>query len=185
MEAKLRYRKEVGSSHYTKRSVRKSRKQIKPKSAESPKPTITIEHPRSPPRIDFIQRNIDAASAAKSRQPLPVPVSRKQCIIDATHELGAIPDYVTERKIAIEIENSIPDEARCPPGKRLLTEEEKIRLVKDLLLQKYNIEQKLAHEPLKMNTLAQLKQHEAMEQRLEEIDTAVEYLKHKYVFVSE
>lgn len=183
MEAKLRYRKELGSSHFRKQNIRKSHKNVKPKVQESPEPIP--QTPRSPPRIDFIQRNIDTASTARSRQPNPSPISRKQCIIDATHELGTIPDYVTDRKIAIEIENSIPDEARCPPGKRLMTEEEKISIIRDLLIQKYNIEQKLAHEPLKMNTLAQLRQHEAMEQRLEEIDTAVEYLKHKYVFVSE
>lgn len=188
MEAKLRYRKELSSSHFAKPKIGKlSPRKYKPNVVkESVDQEIKSESPRQgTPRIDFIQRNIEIAATSKSRQLKPLPKSRKQCVVDATHELGAIPDYITDRKIAIEIERSIPDEARCPPGKRLMTEEEKTSAIQSLLLQKRHIEEAFSHEPLQIDTLIQLKRHESMDQRLRDIETAIDYLKHKYVFVSE
>ena len=189
MEAHLRYRKQLSSVAFGGTGVRKSvKRQLAPKTeAENHVENVANQKPekRQKPRIDFIQRNIDTAANAPSRQKRVEPISRKQALIDSTHVPGAIPRYVAERNERLEIERSTPKEARCPPGMRMLSEQEKMDAISNLNSQKAEIERTLGHAPLRIESHAMQKHQRELEQQLNEIERSLEQLNRKYVFVPE
>jgi hypothetical protein len=195
MEAHLRYQKQLGSRVFPKAGPkltgpRPLRKHKATENAENPPPEIGEEpvvplSERSTPRINFIQRNIQTASVSKSRQKVQRSISKKEVVIGATHQAGAIPRYVSERKEQMEREKNTPREARPPAGMRLLSEDEKAKAMSNLGAQKDEIEQVLARAPLVIESQTLLRKHREMEEQLKELDHSVEQLKRKYVFVPE
>lgn len=189
MEAHLRYRKQLNSTTFGKASTRRSIKRAPLQKVDEENREQNDTHQKverkHKPRIDFIQRNIDSAAKAPSRQKKVEPISRKQALIDNTHVPGAIPRYVSERNEQMEIERTTPREARCPPGMRLLSEQEKLDAISNLTSQKSEIERTLGHAPLRIESQAMQKQQRQMEQQLDEIERSLEQLNRKYVFVPE
>jgi hypothetical protein len=187
MEAHLRYRKDLNSVAFgqpkSARVAKKPGKKVPPTEIEN-EPT-TMNAARKPPRIDFIQRNIDSASSSRSRLKKKIPTSSKEAILDAVHKPGSIPRYVSARKEAILVEKNTPQEAKCLPGTRLLTEAEKLDSLETLTEQKAEIEEILAHAPLHIESQTLLRHHRQMEDQLTQIEKSIEQLNRRYVFVPE
>jgi hypothetical protein len=68
-------------------------------------------------------------------------------------------------------------ESACPPGMRLLSEEEKLDSLKALGNCKEEIDETLGHAPLRIESQVLIKQE------LQDIDRSMEQLKRKSVFV--
>ena len=204
MEARLRYQKELRSGGVTKNINTKAPKKkvaAKPppepkKKVEKPEPEpvnkvdITHSAPKEipkaygEPRIDFIQRNINQAANQKSRAKNDKTTTRKDKIINQKHAPGEIPRYSTKRATDTE-STSYEDEMVCPPGMRLLSEEEKAQAIEDLTEQKKEIESTLGRSPLRIESPQLLRQQRMLEQELKDIEASLEQLKKKYVFVPE
>jgi hypothetical protein len=191
MEAHLRYRKDLSSSVFDRpKSARTVKKHIKDEDVPNEnEDTITCGNTartsRKKPRIDFIRRNIETAATSRSRLKRKVPISAKAAIIDAVHKPGSIPRYVSARKEAMLAERNTPKEARCPPGMRLLSDEEKLESMAVLTEQRAEIEEILGHAPLHIESHTLLRQHRQMEEQLGSIERSMEQLNRKYVFVPE
>jgi hypothetical protein len=195
MEAHLRYQRQLGSRVFPKagpkltgpKPLRKHKitENGENHPAEAQEEVVVPLSERSAPRINFIQRNIQAAAASKSRQKVQRSVSKKELLVGATHQAGTIPRYVSERKEQMEKETNTPREAHPPPGMRLLSEDEKTAAMSNLGAQKDEIEQTLARAPLVIESQTLLRKHRQMEEQLKELDHSVDQLKRKYVFVPE
>lgn len=204
MEARLRYQKELRSGGVTKNINAKTaqkKKVAKPptetkKKVEKPPPEpvnkvdITRSAPKEipkaygEPRIDFIQRNINQAANQKSRAKNDKTTTHKDKIINQKHAPGEIPHYYAKRSADTESIN-YEDEMACPPGMRLLSEEEKAQAIEDLTEQKKEIEATLGRSPLRIESPQMQRQQRMLEQELKDIESSLEQLKKKYVFVPE
>ena len=191
MEAKLRYQKELrsGSRNSTKSKLKKL---DYPQNGKINKIDITHSAPKEitkaygAPRIDFIQRNIEQASNQKSRAKGPKVINHKEKVVNRKHAPGEIPDYYSQR--ALDMEKSshcYEDGSVCPPGMRLLSEEEKAIAIDDLTEQKQEIESTLGRAPLRIESPQLQRQQRMLEQQLIDIESSLEQLKKKYVFVPE
>ncbi|OHS95137.1 TonB [Tritrichomonas foetus] len=193
MEAKLRYRKEIQSGGVKKGlgSQTKQKKSNTQTKEEINNVDITHSAPKEipkafgAPRIDFVQRNIDQANEQKSRAKEDKVPNRKERIVNKKHAPGEIPDYYAQRAAEQEARNYVPDEPKCPPGMRILTEREKYEALNDLTEQKEEIEKTLGKAPLRIESPQLLRQQRMLEQQLTDIEASLEQLKKKYVFVPE
>jgi hypothetical protein len=182
MEAQLRYRKQLGSKAFG------PQPQAKPKKAAARIPlaeNVQSVEQKPTPRIDFVQRNIDSAAGSKSRQKVKPSLSRKEVILNTCHPPGEIPEAIAQRKKAMIAAKNPPKEQCCPPGCRMLSDEEKLESLAALQSQKEEIEAVLGHAPLRIESQSLLRQQREMEQHLRDIEHSMDQLKKKYVFVPE
>jgi hypothetical protein len=157
----------------------------KPAEQPPPPPPKPVETARSagPPRIDFIQRNIDGASGQKSRaKPAHVPTAKERAA-DARHAPGEVPRYLQARKDAIRGDDRLAPKSQYPPGMRLLSDEEKADAVQGLTEQKEELTARLARMPLRVEGPTALREKRLVEAELDEIDKSIAQLGKKYVFV--
>jgi hypothetical protein len=180
MEAQLRYRKELNSSIFptVHKAPRKNR--ISPQESFTESESEAPSDSKKPPRVDFIQRNIDHAAHSKSRQKVAPEPSRKQLIVDAVHRPGQIPKASRE-KLTEPPQPVQP--IRCPPGTRLLSEAEKMEAIASLEEQKQELEETLGQASLHVEGQARIKRQREMEDGLRGIERSLDQLNRQFVFV--
>jgi hypothetical protein len=184
MEAQLRYRKQLGSMAFGQQPPAKAKKAAaRTPLAENVQPPAAER--KATPRIDFVRRNVDLAARTKSRQKVKPSPSRKELILNACRQPGEIPETIAQRKRDMIAAKNPPKEQRCPPGCRMLSEEEKLESLENLQAQKAEIEEVLGHAPLRIESQSLLRQQREMEQQLRDIEHSMDQLKKKYVFVPE
>jgi hypothetical protein len=181
MEAQLRYRKELNSSIFpmAHKALRKNRISAQESFTESESDVPTDA--KKPPRLDFIQRNIDHAAHSKSRQKVAPEPSKKQLIVDAVHRPGRIPKASREKAKPSQAAQPI----RCPPGTRLLSEAQKAEAIASLEGQKQDLEEVLGHSSLHVEGQARIKRQREMENELRGIERSLDQLNREFVFVPE
>jgi hypothetical protein len=189
MEAQLRYRKDLNSSVFGAAPGKPKKKKslgTKREPTENVQEQPASSHDRKPTRrIDFVKRNIDDAAYSRNRQKVKPGVTRKEAVLNAVHEPGSIPRGVSDRKREI-LEAKMPrKESDCPPGMKMLSEEEKLESLEALGHRKEEIEETLGHAPLRIESQSLIRQHRELEQELQDIDRSIDQLKRKYVFVPE
>jgi hypothetical protein len=187
MEAQLRYRHHLGSDGFKSTfggGQKVSRRPRAPEPARIQKPPAKPDiAPSGLPRLDFVQRNISRAADQKSRaKPAHVPTSKER-IVDARHAPGQIPQYIEVRKAKMDSRNVVPQGDGCPPGMRLLGENEKQESILDLDEQKEEMIAKLSRLPLNIESPTLLREKKMIEAELDEIERSIDQLKKKYVFV--
>jgi len=123
-----------------------------------------------------------SAGRRAAKPPEPPPTAPR------AHEPGHVPAYLRQRK-AEWAANAAEEDARrraeeeCPPGLRLVGEEEKARILDKLAEEKAKANVELRQMPFVIKTQASQQKKDRLEARLEEIDGAVQaYMKDK-VFV--
>jgi hypothetical protein len=182
MEARLRYQQSVSSAAVKQKLGIESPKRPSPKktipSPRAPAPEPEPRPPPSPPRIDFVQRNIDSASDQKSRA--KQPRSPKE---QAMHSPGEVPRYIEARKATIAAENSPRPKSQCPPGMRLLSEEEKEEALRSLKEQKEELTARLGRMPLRIEGPTAIREERMLETELGDVERSIEQLSKKYVYV--
>ena len=104
------------------------------------------------------------------------------------HEPGHVPAYLQRRKaewaaVAQEEAARAAAEAECPPGLRLVGEEEKSRILAKLGEEKAKAELELRQLPFVIKTNATQQKKDRLEARLEEIDGAEQAYQQEKVFV--
>ena len=192
MEAKLRYQKELrtGTCQHP-NSKNKLKKLDYPQNGKINKVDITHSAPKKipnvygEPRIDFIQRNIEQASNQKSRVKGIRPLNHKEKIVNQRHAPGEIPYQSSQQSLNKDKTIRYEDGTVCPPGMRLMSDEEKYIAIDDLTDQKQEIESTLGRAPLRIESPQMLRQQRMLEQQLQDIESSLEQLKKKYVFVPE
>ena len=118
------------------------------------------------------------------RQP-QVPTVPPRDPASTKHEAGAVPAYLQRRKAEWAEEAAAEAErealaAQCPPGLRLVGEEEKARILGTLAAEKEKAEQALLQLPFVIKTQATQRRKDQLEARLLEIDgAATAYSKEK------
>ena len=197
MEARLRMKKEMGSGGVKKKMgvQKETPKHLPPapeiskkttEKAEPPKPSPKAEakpeKPKAPPRIDFIQRNIDQAAEQKSRAKKNV-ATKKEKLIEQRHAPGEIPHYIEATKEKMRMAKEPAKESDCPPGMRLLSEEEKQEAIESLQEQKRDIESQLSKFSLRLESPTILREKRMLEAELDQIEQSIQQLGKKYVFV--
>lgn len=192
MEAKLRYQKELRTGACRKSNTKNKMKKLDyPQNGKINKIDITHSAPKKipnaygEPRIDFIQRNIDQASNQKSRVKGVKPLNRKEIIVNQKHAPGEIPFQSSHSSLNTDKTIRYEDGTVCPPGMRLMSDEEKAIAIDDLTDQKQEIELTLGRAPLRIESPQMLRQQRMLEQQLQDIEASLEQLKKKYVFVPE
>jgi hypothetical protein len=184
MEARFRLRRELASSMFPvpQRWPRKKGIGKRESFVEDLPPIAEAARPK-PPRIDFIQRNIDHAAQTRSRQKVVPRLNRKEAILNTRHEPGVLPRYVRDQRESRFADAPVPEEVRCPPGTRLLTDGEKNEALAALRSRKEELEAAFARAPLRIETQSMQKRHTEMEAQLREIDDSIDKLNKTYVFV--
>jgi hypothetical protein len=130
-----------------------------------------------------VQRNISGACGQKSRaKPDHVP-TYKELVVDTRHAPGEIPHFVGAHKAAMVSKSAVPQADGCPPGMRLLSEQEKQDSIQELTDQKEELTTKLARLPLTIESPTLLREKKLMEIELDEIEKSIDQLKKKFVFV--
>jgi len=131
---------------------------------------------------DFIMRN--RTEALELRPPVEAPEE------DGIHEsFGAVPSYLRERKKRwAEAEEarlaSLPDPS-CPPGTRLMPEDERVETLRDLEESEKELQQMLFRIPLSATAMSLLRRREDLEQKLKKIEDAKIIFSRERVYVAE
>jgi hypothetical protein len=189
MEAQMRFRKDMASCVFGgKKAKPKPKKVVKPPTPENAPPDAADEsksEKKNAPRVNFVRRNIDDAAYSRNRQKVVPAVSRKEAVLRAVHEPGEIPSAISQRKKDLIASKLPPKESDCPPGMRLLSEDEKVESLDALSHRKEEIEETLGHAPLRIESQTLIRQHRELEQELQDIDRSMDQLKRRYVFVPE
>lgn len=181
----MRYRRDVESSVFDPPGRTDRKRPPSARRASRENDSNAIDHPaaKPTPRVNFIQRNVAGASCTKSRQKVRGSVTRKERVLNSIHATGSIPRAVSQWRAEKLAERNASPEARCPPGMRLMSEDEKIESIASLNAQKEEIEESLARRPLRLESQTLMRRFKEMEDQLDEIDRGAEKLKKKYVFV--
>jgi hypothetical protein len=192
MEAQLRYHRDFGSAIFPNPAGKLTGPKLLAHKATTARNKENFENMEQidpelavSPRINFMQRNIEEARIARSRQKRREARSRKEILLNTKHEPGSIPNYVAVYREEMFIKKNTPKEARCPPGMRLMSEQEKSESIANLNAQKEEIEQILSRAPLIIERQKMVREHRELEQQLKDIEQSRDRLTRKYVFVPE
>ena len=82
-----------------------------------------------------------------------------------------------------EIKRLEKEAKKCPPGTRIMPEEERKLMLKELQDSKKNIEAELIKFPLTMKTLAIQRKKKDMEEQLEKVDSSIKLFSKDIVYV--
>lgn len=107
-----------------------------------------------------------------------VPEESERGSSAARHEAGVVPAYLQRRKAewaaqAQEEEERQAARADCPPGLRVVGEEEKARIMQTLQTERGKAEESLRSLPFVVKTQATQQKKDALEARVVEIDGAI------------
>jgi hypothetical protein len=183
----LRYRQALGSDGVkAKLGIGAKRPSPKPPGTSPrrppPDPAPPPEDPKpSPPRprVDFVARNIAQASEPKGRaKPDPKPAEKAPA-----HAPGEVPRYLEARKASLEAQGSPPPRGPCPPGTRLLDEDEKEEALQALRDEKEELVARLGRLPLSIESPSAIREKRMLEMELDTIENSIAQLSKKFVFV--
>ena len=123
-----------------------------------------------------------SAGRRANKMPEPPPTASHP------HEPGHVPQYLQRRKAewassAAELEARRKAEAECPPGLRIVGDEEKARILDKLAEERAKTAVELRQMPFVIKTQASQQKKDRLEARLEEIDGAVQAYSKDKVFV--
>jgi len=139
--------------------------------------------PRAPrPTKNFIGENKN-----KIQEMLP-PRSDDNSDNNIHEEFGRIPKYLLDRKLKAaqeeaERRRNAPD-PDCPPGMKRMPEEERLNTLEVLASSKEECLKQLSKLPFVIETPVLRKKQESLEQKLREIDNALELFKKPKVFIA-
>ena len=104
---------------------------------------------------------------------------------------GRVPEYLVEKKAKEEAAQRRKDEEsrapklHCPPGHRILAEDERLETIALLETRKIEVEQQVARLPLRIETDGQRRRQADLNKRLVDIDQALRFLNKPHVLVKE
>lgn len=100
---------------------------------------------------------------------------------------GKVPDYINKFKQEIEDkkeeERRKAEEAKFPKGTRLLSEDERLAMLNDLNMTKKEVETALFKLPITLRTLSMQNRKAELENKLNELDSAISQFSKKKVFI--
>eukprot|EP00899_Mesostigma_viride_P025165 jgi/Mesvir1/5833/Mv00628-RA.1 len=125
-------------------------------------------------RRDYVAMNKSAAVEPKAR---PAPASNpKEALLANQKDFGKVPKYLQERKQEMQAEaerrRAEDAEEKCPPGMRLLPEEERLQTLATLEENKRRVDQEIQSLPFVIETPSQKRRQADLERRLLEIEQA-------------
>eukprot|EP00347_Sterkiella_histriomuscorum_P002282 403368754 len=123
----------------------------------------------------------------------PIPTNNTQMRLTQQEEnkhknFGKVPKYLqnfrTEKdEIQREIEREL-EKKNCPPGTRLMDEDERIRMLRDLEANKNELINQIERMPISMKTLSLQKRRDELEEQIKGIDRNISTFSKKKVFVA-
>ena len=156
-----------------------------PKKGATPKAQeLGVFAPRS--HANFLRENRRAAD--KLAPPDTKTVRQKKFENAAKHDnFGRVPEYIEQRKAKIaaekeEIRKRLPD-PNCPPGMKLMPDEERRGTLEVLLKSRTEALKQLQHMPFIVETPSAQRKKLALEDKLKEIEDAVALFSRTKVFV--
>lgn len=160
-----------------------SDQQLTPRKATIPRPHEYAQLPE-PSNTNFISRNrVEAVSNTNGRRS-----SFNNDDAGKHEEFGRVPQYLVDRKQRWEEEKEeirlrMPD-PNCPPGMRLMPEEERLSTLQVLQESKETVLEQLRRLPFVIETPSIRKKHDALECKLREIENALTIFSKQKVFVA-
>jgi len=160
-----------------------SDQQLTPRKASVPRAYETAQVP-PPTNTNFISRNrVDAVVHANSRKQ-----SQQENESGKHEEFGRVPQYLVNRKQRWEEEQEEmrrrqPD-PNCPPGMRLMPEQERLETLEILQNSRGEVLQQLQKMPFVIETPSLKKKQEMLESKLREIENALGIFSKQKVFVA-
>jgi hypothetical protein len=160
-----------------------SEQQLTPRKASVPRPHEYAQVPE-PSNTNFISRNrVEAVSNIQGRRN-----SFNNDDNGKHDEFGRVPQYLVDRKQKWEEEKEemrrrLPD-PNCPPGMRLMPEEERLNTLQVLQESKETVLEQLRRMPFVIETPSLRKKQDALESKLREIENALTIFSKQKVFVA-
>ena len=144
------------------------------------------ELPESP-RTDFVKRNTLAAGATPRKMSVPVASMQRQ-LFQRGPSHGKLPSYLLDRKIEQARLAAEREEARLPegvpPGHRLLSEDERIRVLKTVRESKVAVDKELEKFKFVIDTPGQKVRYTQLLRELEKLESAERAFSRKMVVVA-
>lgn len=168
--------------------ARASRPKLKPALPSAAELMATVEKLRSADPMgdkkDYIKAN--ALCTIRSKQATEArDVSSKDR--QEKSRIGKVPKYLEERKAHWELQaqerKRIEDEEKCPAGMYLLSENERLETLDSLKASLEDAATELHRVPLTSDTLRARKRREELEQRIEEIESAIGVFSKEKVYI--
>ena len=128
-----------------------------------------------------------AASVVSSDAKAPQVVARP----DRHKSFGKVPEYLVEKRTReMEAKRKIEEEKRtpkihCPPGHRILPEDERIETIALLENRKKEVDLQIQKLPLRIETDGQRRRQAELNKRLADIEQALKFLSKQNVLVKE
>mmetsp|Transcript_5202 Transcript_5202/g.4779 ORF Transcript_5202/g.4779 Transcript_5202/m.4779 type:complete len:129 (+) Transcript_5202:712-1098(+) len=101
---------------------------------------------------------------------------------------GKVPKYINKYRVEKEEENFRrrieEEEAKIPPGTRLMGEEERLKTLEELQVSKKDINNVLERMPIAMKSMAMDRKKKELEERLMRIERAIETFSKKTVYIA-
>jgi len=117
------------------------------------------------------------STAARVDRPTGVPAKPPPATVERHGSYGRVPKYLAERKAARQEEEELAREeaerlASCPPGTRLVTEEERATVLATIATREAELRKELNSMPFVTKTVSHANRKKLLEDRLEEIEQA-------------
>lgn len=117
----------------------------------------------------------------KSTEPKSNPIASNK-------NYGKVPAYIKEYKLEEERRKEMikqqKEESKWPKGTRLLSEEERVKILNDLIKTKNNLENIYEKMPLTNRSMLVREKREEIENKMKEIEKSIEMFSRKRVFVA-
>ncbi|KAJ1633462.1 calmodulin-binding-domain-containing protein [Pavlovales sp. CCMP2436] len=128
-------------------------------------------------RVRELALNTAQRVSAVAAQAPPVRVATKPATLSKHTSYGKVPTYLAERNRAKDAEDSYlraeaEKRAGCPPGTRLVTEEERAQVLQTIATREAELRKELQSLPFVVKTVSTANKKKALEDRLDEIEGA-------------
>ena len=151
-----------------------------------PRATDCAPVPQREAAADFITKN-----RSKAAKQAPVPAARRQSAADPKHKsFGQVPAYLNNVKKEVQNEKRAVEEmvraqqpGNCPPGMRLMPEDERLEMLRTLKESMKEGNDQLDRMPLNITTKKAIDKKRALEKKLEEIQDALKMFSKKEIFI--
>lgn len=134
---------------------------------------------------DYIKNNAKAAISQLAGKNIEQPVENTKTL---NPSYGKVPQYLEEFKAKREVLNEKKrqdeEQAKCPPGMKLMMEEERVETLEILKKGKEDIWQNINKLPIASNTLSVQRRRTELEGKLVELENAIKTFSKPKVYIA-
>jgi len=190
---KIKRFQNVESVVYKKPEDVKRQKPAKERASSATQPIIVTYNPedegqndpKPDGKKDYIKQNAKAAIAQANNKPQITTEPTPKAL---NPSYGKVPQYIEEyknqREILMEKKRQDDEQAKCPPGMKLMHEQERVETLQILQRGKDEVWQAINKLPIASNTMTVQKRRAEYEAKLQELENAIRTFSKPKVYVA-